>query len=364
MTLSDPETTLRADAAVTAPVAGRRRARARTRRAEALVGTAQLVAGLMFTALGMKTLHHDAMWIRVLLVLVGITVGYRGIRNTARAVAGSEVDVAFGLSIGWLALLAVAALLAPVLPLGEHVDTAKTITVTGYLRPDLFSSHPFGTNQLGLDILARVIWGARLSLTAALLAMLVGTVVGGLIGILAGYFSGVLDRGIGVLTNVALAFPPLVLLLVLASVAGRTFFSIVFALSLLVVPGTIRFARANALAYAQRQHTFVARILGGTRLQVLRREVLPSVAVMLTSMAFLTLPLLIVAEASLGYIGLGIRPPEPTWGNMIAEGGNGVFESNPHVVLIPGAVLFLTVFALNVIGQRLRHRWDPRHAQL
>ena len=154
------------------------------------------------------------------------------------------------------------------------------------------------------------------------------------------------------------------LLLVLASVAGRSLSSIVFALALLVVPGTIRFARANTIAYSKREYTFVAHILGATRWQVLRREVLPSVAMMLTSMALLTLPLLMVAEASLGYIGLGIRPPEPTWGNMIAEGGNGIFESNPHIVLIPGAVLFLTVFALNVIGQRLRVRWEPRQTNL
>ncbi len=328
------------------------------------MGGAQLVAGLALLVLGARGFDRNDMWVRVMLALVGLTVGYRGIRNVARALADREVDVGLGLSACWIALLAVAAVLAPLLPLGEHVDTAKTLTVPGYLRPDVFSSHPLGTNQLGLDILSRVIWGARVSLTAALLAMLIGTVVGGSIGLVAGYFAGVLDRGVGVLTNVALAFPPLVLLLVLASVAGRSLSSIVLALALLVVPGTIRFARANTIAYSKREYTFVAHILGATRWQVLRREVLPSVAMMLTSMALLTLPLLMVAEASLGYIGLGIRPPEPTWGNMIAEGGNGIFESNPHIVLIPGAVLFLTVFALNVIGQRLRVRWEPRQTNL
>ena len=91
------------------------------------------------------------------------------------------------------------------------------------------------------------------------------------------------------------------------------------------------------------------------------REVLPSVAATLTSLAFLTLPFLIVAEASLSFLGLGIRPPEPTWGNMIAEGERRAFcETHPYIVLVPGAALLLTALSLNVIGQRLRNRWDPR----
>ena len=98
--------------------------------------------------------------------------------------------------------------------------------------------------------------------------------------------------------------------------------------------------------------------------QVLRREILPSVSAALASIGFLTLPLLIIAEASLSCVGLGVKPPERTWGIMIAEGGNGVFEANPHIVIILGVVLFATVFALNIIGQRIRTRWDPRETDL
>lgn len=124
------------------------------------------------------------------------------------------------------------------------------------------------------------------------------------------------------------------------------------------VAGTVRLSRAHAVGLATREHTYVAEILGGTRWQVLRREVLPPVAMSLVSIAFLTLPLLIVAEAALSYVGLGVRPPSPTWGNMIAEAANGGLERSPHIVLVPGLALVLTVFSLNLIGQRVRARWD------
>jgi peptide/nickel transport system permease protein len=309
-------------------------------------------------------LHASPMWLRVLLTLVGLGIAYRGLQLVVRGILGRTADIAFGLSVIWVVVIAGAALLAPVLPLGEHANTSKTLAIPGYLRPDLFSDHPLGTNQFGLDMLSRVIWGARTSLTASLLAIIVGTLIGGLIGMVAGHFSGWLDQGIGIGTNAALAFPPLVLLLVIAAIAGHSFYGVFFALTILVIPGTIRFARANALTFSNREYTFSAHILGATRWQVLRREVLPSVTASLASLAFLTLPLLIIAEASLSYLGLGVRPPEPTWGNMVAEGGNGVFEANPHIVLVPGTVLFLTVFALNIVGQRVRLKWDPRQSNL
>jgi peptide/nickel transport system permease protein len=264
------------------------------------------------------------------------------------------------LSVAWIVLIGGAALLAPVLPLAEHVDTAKTIDVASYLRPNLFSAHPLGTNQFGLDILSRVIWGARDSLAAATLAVLIGTIVGGLLGVMAGFLKGICDRTISVVTTIGLAFPPLVLLLVLAAILGHSLTAVTIALAVLVIPGTIRFARANAIAVSARDYAFSAYILGASRRRIMFREILPSVAATLTSLAFLTLPFLIVAEASLSFIGLGIRPPEPTWGNMIAEGSGGVFEMNPHIVLVPGAALLLTALSLNVIGQRLRGKWDPR----
>jgi peptide/nickel transport system permease protein len=269
-------------------------------------------------------------------------------------------DVAYRLAVGWIALVVAAVLLAPVLRLAEHDDPSRTLAVPGFLRPHLLSAHPLGTNRFGLDLLARVVWGGRESLLAAALAVVAGTLVGGFAGILAGYLAGVWDRAIGVAATVGLAFPPLVLLIVVAAALGGGALNLGLALSLLVLPATVRIARAYALAVAARDFAYTARMLGATRWQVLRREIVPAVAPALVSVAFLALPWLVVTEASLGFLGLGVQQPRPSWGNMLAEGANGVFEANPHIVLVPGAVLFLTVFSLNIVGQRAARRWDPR----
>jgi peptide/nickel transport system permease protein len=330
----------------------------------AVLAVCQLAIGATLAMSGTMLLDRSAMWLRVLAAVAGLTLIYRGVGGAARAIRNRPVDVLFGMSVIWLAVLSGAAILAPTLPLGVNADTAKTLNTPGYLRPDLFSAHPLGTNQFGLDMLARVVWGARDSLLASLVAVAVGTLIAVLLGVLAGYFSGWIDRVIGVWTNVGLAFPPLVLLLAVAVVLRRSLLGITIALTLLVIPGAIRVARANTLTFAQREYTFSARILGASRWRVLRHEVLPDVVAPMVGLALLTIPLLIVAESSLSFLGLGIPAPQPTWGNMIAEGGNGVFESNPHIVLVPGGVLFLTVLSLNIIAQRAAHRWNPRQVKL
>jgi peptide/nickel transport system permease protein len=326
-----------------------------------VVGVLAVIVGLVIVGVG-ATSWTDVMVARFAAVIAGIFIIYRGIRRVVRVVAGDSADTLFGLALVWIVLLGAAAIAAPLLPLGEHVDSAKTLTEPSFARPDLFSAHPLGTNGLGLDILSRCIWGVRTSLTVSIAAVAAGTCVAGLIGLVAGYYRGTLDRGIGVLTNVGLAFPPLVLLLALAAVLRHNNVSLAIALAILVIPSTIRVARAVTLSYTERDFVQVSRIIGATRRRQIFRELMPSVALPLVSLAFVSLPLLIVAEASLSFLGLGVPPPNPSLGGMIAEGTNGVFEANPHVVLAPGIVLFLTVFALNIIGQRLRRHWDPREA--
>ncbi|MDT4941132.1 MAG: peptide/nickel transport system permease protein [Pseudonocardiales bacterium] len=327
---------------------------------------AALEAGAASAALlgGTTALDGSSMWLRTGLVFAGLYLAYRAIGHIAQVIAGHRVDVLFGFCIGWLTILGSAVLFAPWLPLGENSDTSKTLFDPSFLRPDLFSAHPLGTNQQGLDMLARVVYGGRESLVASILAVLIGTVVGGLLGVLAGYFGGPVDRVVGILTSVGLAFPPLVLLLVVAATLPDGIISLAITLSVFVVPSTIRVARANTLAVAQRDYTLAARLLGASRWQVARREVIPHVLPPLISLGLLVLPLLIVAEASLNFLGLGVAQPKPSWGNMISEGVNGVFEANPHIVLVPGAVLFITVFVLNVLGQRVSRVWDPRHNKL
>lgn len=246
---------------------------------------------------------------RVLVILAGLVALYMGVRRLGLARFGSDFDLSFILSCAWLAVLITMALLAPLMPLAEHEDTAKTLTSASYAQPSLFSTHPLGTNNFGLDLLARSIYGARYSLAVALSAVLLGMIVGGAIGIVAGYFGGKIDRIVGVLTNSLLAVPSLILLIALASVLEPNLRNISFALSILAIPTMARIARANTLVFSQREFVLAARAMGATRLRVMLREIAPNVALPLASMGMVLISAMIVAEASLSFLGLGIQPP-------------------------------------------------------
>jgi len=330
-------------------------ARAAGRRKLYLVGGLLLAAGLAALLVG---LFGTAILVavRVVLALAGLIAIYRGARQLGVARFGAEFDLSFWLSCTWLVLVIVAAVLAPLLPLQEYADTVKTITEPSFATPDFASVHPLGTNNFGLDLFARVIYGARASLVVAVSAAVVGMLVGGSIGVAAGYLGGKVDTVVGVLTNTLLAVPALILLIALASVLSPNLRNISFALSILAIPSMIRIARANTLTFAQREFVLSARAMGATRWRVMLRELVPNVALPVASLGMVMISVLIVAEASLSFLGLGIKPPQPTWGNMVAEGQGGVFEQHPHIVLVPGLVLFLTVFAFNLVGEKTRQQ--------
>ena len=265
-----------------------------------------------------------------------------------------QTDVVMWVAAGWLALILLSAILAPLLPLGEHEAVSKTLLIPGYLSPDLWSSHPLGTNVFGLDQLARVIYGARISLVTGICAATIGFVVGGLIGLAAGFLGGFTDRSVSVFTDAILAFPGVILLIALASALPRGVGSSIIGLSILAIPTNVRLARANTMALKQRDHVTAARVLGARRSRIMFKEILPSVVIAMLAYIFIVVAVLIVAEASLSFLGLGVQQPTPTWGNMIAEGDAGVFEDHPSIVLVPGIAIFLTVLCLNLLGERFR----------
>ena len=276
-----------------------------------------------------------------------------------------RVDLVFWLGMAWLTLVLGAAVLAPWLPLGNADDSVKGLTAPIFAPPEgLGGEYPLGTNNYGLDVLARVVHGARTSLLVALLAVLIGTSVGGLVGLVSGFVRGTTDRVVGVLSNALLAVPPLILLIALGAVLDPSVRSIAFALSLLTIPSMVRLARANTITVAQREYVLAARALGAGRLRLMLREVLPNVVLPVLSLAVVMISVLVVAEASLSFLGIGIEQPEPTWGNMIAEGQGGVMEEHPYIVVVPGICLFLTVFSFNLLGEKAQQRWDPRSAKL
>ncbi len=268
------------------------------------------------------------------------------------------------LGVAWLTLVLGAAVLAPLLPLGNHDDSIAGLAEPIFAPPSWGAEHPLGTNNYGLDVLARTVYGARTSLLVALLAVLIGTVVGGAVGMVSGFLRGATDRVVGVLANALLAVPPLILLIALGSVLEPSVRTIAFALSLLTIPSMVRLARANTITVAEREFVLAARALGAGRLRLLRREILPNVILPVLSLSVVMISVLVVAEASLSFLGIGIEQPQPTWGNMIAEGQGGVMEEHPYIVVVPGVCLFLTVFSFNLLGEKAQQRWDPRSAKL
>ncbi|MFC5950389.1 ABC transporter permease [Pseudonocardia lutea] len=297
------------------------------------------------------------LWIGVL--AGGVLAAWRGLTAhlATRLAPGFEPGV--WLAVTWLVLVAGAALFADLLPLAEGQDPSLTLNEPIMAAPDLFSAHPLGTDRQGLDVLSGVVYGARISLVVGPGAVLLGLVVGGLLGVLAGYHRKLVDSGLTLLNDALLAFPPLILLLALAAVVRPSVLTMTAVLGVLAIPTFYRLARANTLVFAQRGYVLAARAVGARGSRVLLKEIVPNVVMAALSYAFVVVAVLIVAEASLSFLGLGIPRPQPTWGNMIAAGQQDV-ERNPHLVFVPGAVLFLTVLSLNRVGDWTRRHWDPR----
>lgn len=322
-----------------------------------------LPVGIAAIFVGTMVLNDVTAEIRVTLVLLGIVGGHFGLDALCQRRWGSGFDTSAWLSGFWLTLVGLSAITVAWLPLPESKLVKNTIGGTSRLRPDLFSEHPLGTNIQALDMLGGVMWGARTSLIISLGAVAIGLLIGGIIGIAAGYFRGPLDSGVGILADSMLAFPPLILLVAMATVFTQNQWTMALELSLLGIPTYIRLARANTLTFAQREFVLAAKAMGSGDRRVIFRELMPNVALPMVSYAFLVTAVLIVAEASLSFLGVGIQPPEPTWGNMI-EAGQESYQDHPHLVFVPGIVMFMTVFALNRVGDKARERWDPREAQL
>ncbi|ROO87607.1 peptide/nickel transport system permease protein [Actinocorallia herbida] len=272
-----------------------------------------------------------------------------------RVPAGTKQgSVLVWLSYGWLVLAIGLALVAPLLPLPSYsvpVDVPR-------LGPGFTSfALLLGTDDLGRSELSRVISGAQVSLVVSACAGMFGFVVGSFFGLIAGYFRRHLDTGISLLTDVMLAFPPLILLLAIASIVTPNITTVVLALGVIGVPTFVRLARANTLSWSTREFVRAARNMGFGHRRILFREILPNVLPPLAAYLPIVMASMIVAEGSLSFLGLGIPAPRPSWGGMISAGQSALSDS-PHIVIVPSMCIFLTVFALNQVGDHLRGRLD------
>jgi ABC-type dipeptide/oligopeptide/nickel transport system permease subunit len=248
-------------------------------------------------------------------------------------------------------LVALAApLVAPYDPLAQNLGNTLA-------RPD--RAHLLGTDNVGRDVLSRVIWGTRVSLLAGLVSVALAVVSGSLLGILAGYCGGRVDGLVMRLMDAVLSFPPLVLALALGAVLGAGLVGVLLALGVVYTPTFARLMRGQVLAITARDYVDAARALGASGGRIAWRHVVPNAINPIIVQASLSVAFAILAEASLSFLGLGIQPPQASWGSMI-NAGRGYLQQAPWIVFGPGAALFVTVVGLNFVGDAVRDALDPR----
>jgi len=259
--------------------------------------------------------------------------------------------------VAGLALLAVvlAALLAPWLPLLDP----DTVDTPNRLRPPLTHGHRLGTDEFGRDLLARLVWGARVSLLAGVATAGAAMVIGVTLGILGGFYTGWIETVVMRLTDILMAFPYILLAIAIVAGLGPGLRNAMVAIAIVGFPIYTRLVRGVVLSLREREFVEAARALGATDPLILGRHILPHLLSPVIVAFSLDVGAKILATAGLSFLGLGTQPPTADWGSMLATGRQFVVLS-PHVVLLPGLAIFVIVLALNLVGDALRDLLDPR----
>jgi peptide/nickel transport system permease protein len=264
----------------------------------------------------------------------------------------------FFLSAGWLALIVVLAVLAPILHLAD--PNLQVLSDQG-AAPS--REHLLGTDSLGRDMLSRLVYGARISLTVGVLSVALAIVLGGGLGLLAGYLRGPVDAMIGTATDALLAFPALVLALAVTSFWGHDLKNLILVIGGLGIPAFTRVARAATLKYAEREFVLAARAMGAGNLRIIALEILPNAFAPVLAFGLLAVAVAMIAEGTLAFLGLSVPPPAASWGAMIAEGRSRL-DGSPGVALIPAGCFFLTIFSVNMAADRLRRLVALRESRI
>jgi peptide/nickel transport system permease protein len=289
-----------------------------------------------------------------------------------------KLPLGYWFGVSWLAVVLFHAAFAAYLPWvrGEN----QRVDGAGNFRISPGSDFWFGSDQLGRDVFARCVYGARLALTVSVVSILVGVLIGGTLGMIGGYFKGRADRAISIFTDSLLAFPVIVIasliigrfdVLAASDIEFLGFgfewltrrWSICIVFSLLSIAPVARIVRAQTLSLAEREYVLAARSLGARTPRVLVREVLPNLVPAMVSVVFTGIAILLAAEGGLAFIGYSVKAPSASWGLMIAEARSHIDDAW-WATIFPALMLFFTVLAFNLIGDRLAKRFDIREASL
>jgi peptide/nickel transport system permease protein len=223
--------------------------------------------------------------------------------------------------------------------------------------------HILGTDTLGRDVLSRAIWGARISLSVSLLAIAITAVIGTTLGIIAGYMGGRIDAFIMRITDIAMAFPMLLLAILLAVSLGPGFFTVIFALSVLGWSGYARIIRGETLRIRSSDYVLQAQVIGASAWRIMLRHIFPNIMNILIIGITLSVGTMILAESGMSYLGVGIPAPMPSWGSMVSDGRNDL-DLAWWISTFPGILIGLVVLSGNFLGDWLRDKMDPRLRQL
>lgn len=268
--------------------------------------------------------------------------------------ARRRVGLSVALAVGWLGTLIALIVFARVLPIPDPnaQDLISMLSPPG-------DAHLLGADSLGRDLLARVIHGGRVSLLVGLGSVAIGLLVGGALGMIAGYYRGLPETLIMGFMNVLLAFPALILAITIVANLGGSMLNVTLAIGTLFVPAFARIARANTLVFRRREFVLVAKALGARDPRILFREILPNLVGPMLSYSLVMFAIAVLAEASLGFLGLSVPPPQPSWGSIISIERANLAEA-PHVIFVPAMAIFFTVMSLNVLGERAQRAYDIR----
>ncbi len=262
------------------------------------------------------------------------------------------------IALASLVLLIVMLVLAIGAPVFGRYDPVEAVLADFEQAPS--ARHWFGTDSAGRDVWSRLIWGGRNSLFIGICAVTIATTIGTLIGAVSGFYRGVLDGLLMRITDAFLAFPSIVLILMLASVLGPSIINVVIVLGVLSWTGIARLVRGQFLSLREQEWVIAARAVGVTNWRLIWRHLLPHVVSQVLVAATFGAAAATLAEASLSYLGLGVRPPTPSWGSMLSGAQSiHVLQSVPWSWLAPGLTLTIVVLAINYVGDTLRRALDP-----